>query len=156
MKLKNYLNDGANWQAQSVLAYLRHFEEIIIDDSWDKEKEYYKAKIEVGRLENCREQGYIFSLRYGIKQMNYAVYEHRNSDCICVDAFELYTINTPTLEDLCSFVKDKWDHTKSFSFGQIMECGDWIWHEMEDFIKKCNADGSAFPKQKRKCDENKS
>lgn len=156
MEIKNYLDDGANWQAQCVLAYLRYFKENIIDNSWDKEKERYMANIEVGRLENCREQGYVFSLHYGIKQMNYAVYEHRNSDEICVDSFELFTINTPTLEDLCSFFKTKYDHTKTFSVGQIVECGDWIWHEMEDFIKKCNADGSAFPVPKRKCNEKKS
>ena len=72
MKITDYLNDGANWQAQGVLAYLKS----------------QHIDINVTRYDNCREQGYIFFKRVskGRKtyQKNVTVYEHRNSDALCI------------------------------------------------------------------------
>ena len=76
-KIEQYLGDGANWQAQAVLAYLRM--------AAFRVRECTKPliadpEIEVGRYENCREQGYVFRLKVGTEiLMNYAVYEHRNN-----------------------------------------------------------------------------
>ena len=75
MKVRNYLHDDANWQAQCVLAYLR------------ANLSKFKHDLEVTRYYNCREQGYIFFMRIfdkGMHQMNVAVYEHRNSDSLCI------------------------------------------------------------------------
>lgn len=130
-----YMNDGANWQAQSVLAYLRDARNIAIDKAWNEDNKCYDAGIKVGRYENCREQGYIFSIKYLGEQRNYCVYEHRNSDDICVVVFDVTTINTPTLKMVCGAMGDsKWNYTKAFPFGQIMECGDYILDDMKKWI----------------------
>lgn len=132
-----YMNDGANWQAQSVLAYLRVAKNMCLDKTWNKEFHKYDASVEVGRYENCREQGYIFSVQYKHKQRNYCVYEHRNSDELCVVVFDNETINTPTLEMVCNAMGDsKWNYTKAFLCGQIMECGDYILDDMKEFLGK--------------------
>lgn len=137
INIENYMNDGADWQAQSVLAYLRAMKVNAVDKSWNKEFHKYDASVEVGRYENCREQGYIFSVQYKGKQRNYCVYEHRNSDDICVVVFDGVTINTPTLKMVCDAMEDnKWNYTKAFPCGQIMECGNYILDDMNKFIEE--------------------
>ena len=79
IKLENYLQDGANYQARATLMYLQADAEI--EESWNKCYEKYDAKIKVGRWENCREQGYVVSLKNKEKkQLNIAFFGHRNSD----------------------------------------------------------------------------
>ena len=130
----DYLNDGANWQAQAVLAYLKGQKGYILEDSWNEDLGAYMAKLFVGRYENCREQGYIFSIVYRGKQRNYAVYEHRNSDNLCVVVFDRLTLNTPTLDDVGDFMKDKYDCTETYPGGEIERCGDYIAKDMKNFI----------------------
>lgn len=150
MKLENYLNDGANWQAVCVMAYLRSR---CLGDYINSELSEYKDKIgegeyawiiSVGRFENCREQGYIVSFmnRKMFQQINYCFYEHRNSDSICVVRFDCgVTINTPTNEMVFAVMKDKWDTTKDFHYGEIMECGNWIMDDVcKEFEKLCKKD----------------
>ena len=135
VQIENYLNDGANWQAQCILAYLRAYSNNIVDKTWNDEYKHYEATVNVGRFENCREQGYIFAVRHLNHQMNYVVYEHRNSDSICIVKFEKNTINTPTLNTVCEVMGDsKYNYTKSFSCGQIEECGEWIIEDAKNFI----------------------
>lgn len=134
--IESYINDGANWQAQSVLAYLRATYKNAIRETWNEERKCYDARVGVGRYENCREQGYIFSILYKGKQRNYCVYEHRNSDDICVVVFDYITINTPTLKMVCDAMgNNKWNYTKAFPCGQIMDCGVYIIEDMKDFLK---------------------
>lgn len=133
--IENYMNDGANWQAQSVLAYLRVTKGNAIDKTWNKEFHKYDASVEVGRYENCREQGYIFSVLYKGMQRNYCVYEHRNSDDLCVVVFDAVTINTPPNNMVFEAMGDsKWNYTKAFPCGQIMECGDYILDDIKKWI----------------------
>lgn len=120
MKIKDYMNDGANWQAQAVLAYIR----------WN----YDNEDIEVARYENKREQGYILTLRKNGKQMNVAVYEHRNSDSICVVVFEKVTPNSPKNTDVWENMTDKWDVTELFGCGNIEECANYIEEVFDEFI----------------------
>lgn len=135
MNIESYLDDGANWQAQAVLAYMRDQKSHALDGTWNKESHRYEAELYVGRYENCREQGYIFSIRYKLEQRNYAVYEHRNSDNLCVVVFDGLSINTPTLDDVCQAMGDnKYNYTKGFSYGSITECGDYIVGDMNSFI----------------------
>ena len=121
MKIKDYLNDGANWQAQAVLAYLKS-QDIDID---------------VTRYENCREQGYIFFKKVTkdkkVSQINVAVYEHRNSDAICIVVFEKTTTNDPLETDVWENMEDKWDTTSDFNYGEIVNCGDAIIEVFEEF-----------------------
>lgn len=135
--IENYMHDGANWQAQSVLAYLRVAKNKSIDKAWNKEYKCYDASVEVGRYENWREQGYIFSVRYKCEQRNYCVYEHRNSDDLCVVAFDAMTLNTPTNDMVFKAMgDDKYNYTKAFPCGQIMECGDYILDDIKKFIEE--------------------
>lgn len=137
MDINYYLNDGANWQAQAVLAYLRNNSIRVEDLTYDDE---YKANIRVGRYENCREQGYVFTLLYKGIQRNYAVYEHRNSDSLIVLISNTFTINTPSIDDMYADKGEnpsKYDYDKAFCYGQITECGDWI---LEDMYKTVAAE----------------
>lgn len=150
IKLENYNNDGANWQAVAVLAYMRALDIFGGLGIYNEKFMEYEARIDVGRYENCREQGYVFSVRYfkTFGQVNYAVYEHRNSDKICVIRFEKNTINTPTLAEVTENVKDKWDVTKDFHCGEIMECGDWIRNDIRTYITKWKMEWEEKEKKK--------
>lgn len=137
INIENYMHDGANWQAQSVLAYLRVTKNDAINKTWNKKFLKYDASVEVGRYENCREQGYIFSVLYNGEQRNYCVYEHRNSDDLCVVVFDAATINTPTNDMVCEAMGDsKWNYMKAFGFGEIVSCGDYIIEDMKEFVNK--------------------
>jgi hypothetical protein len=143
MNLENYLNDGADWQAKAVLAYLQGN---IFRLTGDK---YYgrNINVEVGRYENCREQGYVFTLHFvgeadgkrTFFQRNYAVYQHRNSDSIIVLISNVHTINTPGIDEMW---KDKGENPRScdydisFSWDEISKCGEWILDDMDDFLAK--------------------
>lgn len=122
--IKSYLNDGANWQAQCVLSYVR--------SHLDLPKSY---NVEVGRYENCREQGYIFTLCKDYKQvLHIAVYEHRNMDSLVIKSFKGFFFNTPRAEDLG--MEDKWDYDKSFDYGNVLECGKKVIDTFEYEIKE--------------------
>ena len=110
----SYLNDGANWQAQCVLNYVRSHADLSNDYA-----------IFVGRYENCREQGYVFTLTKRWEQLlHIAVYEHRNSDDLIVKSFKGTFINTPRAEDLN--MEDKYDYDESFNVGNIVDCGKYV------------------------------
>lgn len=127
--IESYMNDGANWQAQSVLAYIRSMCGYLKCAS-DK-----PVSINVGRFENSREQGYVFSLYvYGEQTKHYAVYEHRNSDKLIVLKQDGFTINTPSVEFMFGD-RDKWEYDQSFEYGEIVPCGDWIMNDMKKIIK---------------------
>ena len=136
INIQYYMEDGANWQAQCVLAYLRSIGNSRVENlTWDKEKHRAEGELRVGRCENCREQGYIFTLIYGTKQLvHFWVYEHRNSDVLCVVEFEGFFINTPTIDNIP--MKDKYDTTKEFSRGDVVSCGEWIVERIIEYINK--------------------
>lgn len=123
--VKLYLNDGANWQAQAVLAFIRGNEEdILYCGGFDTE--HGRNSIHVGRFENGREQGYVFSLIVGYINClkNVVVYEHRNSDAICIKFFDGNFTDTPTIDDIP--LKDKRDYDKSFNCGDAKEAYEEI------------------------------
>lgn len=134
--IEHYMNDGANWQAQCVLAYLRrHGNGVVEDLTWNKENKWCDGELRVGRCENCREQGYVFTITYGVKQLaHFWVYEHRNSDDLCVVEFEGFFINTPTINNIP--MKDKYDTTKEFPCGDIVDCGNWIIERIKYYINR--------------------
>ena len=136
-QIENYMHDGANWQAQAVLAYLREAKSNTINETWNEEYHCYNAEVYVGRYENCREQGYIFSVMYKGEQRNYCVYEHRNSDQLCVVVFDAISNGTPSKELVWDAMGDnKWNFTKAFGFGEIVSCGNYINKDIKDFINK--------------------
>ena len=147
MKVKDYLNDGADWQAQMVLAYVRAHANQAVEKSYDANIGEYRINIRVGRYENCREQGYVFSIdtisngKY--VQKNYAVYEHRNSDALCVLISTKKTFgNTPSVDDMLADKPEnasKYDVDEMFSCGDALACSkfiiDDIYETIEDWYK---------------------
>ena len=137
--LKEYLQDGANYQARAVLMFLQSFAGDI-ESSWNKETKKYETEVKVARWENCREQGYVVSLRskdYG-KQLNIAFFEHRNSDSIHAVKWEQNTLNSPTI-DTAKFgdiYKDKYDTSFDVSYHKAPEMAQWIADQLEEFYKE--------------------
>ena len=144
-----YLNDGANWQAQSVLGYLRFIRESIVEKTWSESTSRYEAFIYVGRYENCREQGYVFTISYKGEYKHYAVYEHCNSDNLIVLINEGFSMNTPSADFMWNGDMDedeepqKCGYTKDFDFGEIIKCGDFIAEDMRSFIDEVIAKKNA-------------
>ena len=139
VKIDRYQYDGACWQAQAVLAYLRSYHHTAIEESWNSDKKRYDAEIYCGRYENCREQGYVFSLYYNGNVRHYAVYEHRNSDDIIVLISTQHSINTPSIETMWKDKGEnasKYDYDKEFSYDEIIDCGEWIIKDMQKHLSK--------------------
>jgi len=135
MKLFNYLEDGANYQAQAVLAYLKSYGEI--EKSWNDDLLEYAAKPKIAKWENCREQGYVVYMRSKnfLKQINIAWFEHRNSDNICAIEWQQVSLNSLTI-DTAKFgdvYKDKWDVSKTVGYGECVKMADWIYNELIAF-----------------------
>lgn len=130
----NYIfNDGANWQAQAVAAYICNTE---TKSSFDLQQCSYLAQPTISRWYNGREQGYVISLSSkNRKQLNIAFFEHRNSDNICAVAWEQQTINPPTIDTakFGNIYKDKWDVSHTVNYGQIVEMGEWIVEQLDNF-----------------------
>ena len=133
-KLEIYLEDGANHQAQAVLAFVKRYGHI--ESSWNDELRKYEANPEVARWENCREQGYIISLlnKKG-KQLNIAFFEHRNIDSIHALKWEQWSINSLTIDtaDFGDVYKDKYDTSFSVSYGEITKMADWIVEQLNQY-----------------------
>jgi hypothetical protein len=127
MKLNDYMDDGANYQAQAVLAFIRDHE----------------SQTKVARWENGREQGYVLTLvapDYK-EQLNIAFFEHRNSDSICAIKWkQAPSINTPTIStaQFNGAYKDKYDTSFDVGYGEIRKMGDWIRKELDDYIEETN------------------
>lgn len=128
--------DGAGCQARAVLAYLSGHDGI--EDSWSSEFKCFLAEPTVDRWHNCREQGYVVSMRaenFG-KQINIAFFEHRNSDAICAIEWEQTTMNPPTIDSMDTggtVYKDKWDTSHSTEWGEAMQMADWIFGRLQAF-----------------------
>ena len=144
MNIRHYMHDGANWQAQAVLAYMRgHIfqveDEVKKKDNWGMSY--------VGRYENCREQGYVFSIKVGLEQRHYAVYEHRNSDEICVLISDGVCMDTPNVEFMWKDRGEnatKYDYNMGFRYGKIMECGEWIIDDMLKWVGEINKERTSL------------
>jgi hypothetical protein len=134
----HYHNDGANRQTQAALAM---FQSILCDgleESWDDKWKRYKANIEIARWENCREQGYVLSLRSDDcqQQLNVAFFEHRNTDSICAIKWHQCTLNSPTI-DSADFngecYSDKYDTSFDVGYGEAEKMGRWIHDQFVQF-----------------------
>jgi len=120
-------HDGANYQAQAVLAYLQGRDGI--EPSWSTEFRRYMADPKVSRWENCREQGYVVWMRGRKgKQVNIAFFEHRNIDNICAVMWEQDTVNAPTIDTMvaANVYSDKWDVSHSVKHGECLAMAEWI------------------------------
>ena len=131
--IDSYMQDGACPAARAVLALLSNFD---IEQSWSGKR--YKAEINVARWENCREQGYVLSLRSENcrRQFNMAFFEHRNSDNICAIQWEQLTMNSPTI-DTAEFgeqcYSNKWDVSHEFSYKEHYQMAECIQEQLTNF-----------------------
>ena len=138
INIEQYLNDGACYQARIVLNIIAMNRTRILDNTFDINLCQYMGDIFVGRFENCREQGYVFTLRYKMKQKNYLVYEHRNTDSLCVIMNDTHTINTPTFEQMWKGREKSSDYDKSFEYEKWNDCAEFIITDMIKLIDKIN------------------
>lgn len=124
IELENYLQDGANYKARAIMCILQgRINEIKDADGLGHSKD---VMIHIGRFENCREQGYVFTLFCECKFIkNYAVYEHRNSDNICVLVNDSFTMNTPNANTMFGD-RGKYDVDAMFQYDEIMEASNYI------------------------------
>ena len=139
--ITNYINDGANHQAQAVLAFLQGLGGLE-EESWcNIRKKTLAIPAKVARWGNCREQGYIVYLlsKDYSRQINIAFFEHRNSDSICAILWEQKELNSITI-DTADFkgtvYKDKWDVSFSVDYGEVFKMAEWIEAQLVNFWKE--------------------
>ena len=133
IEIENYMQDGANYKARAIMC--------LIQGRISEVKECMKGinkdvAVHIGRFENCREQGYVLSLFYKYQFIrNYAFYEHRNSDQMCLLMSDTFTINTPSVDAMFGD-RGKYDVDKWFEYDEIVKAADYIIEQMkEDLVK---------------------
>ena len=135
MKLNQYMQDGAGHQARAVLAFLQSRDGI--EESWNESHGEYEAHPKVARWENCREQGYVVTMRGPAftGQINIAFFEHRNSDSICAVKWLQRTINSPTIDtaDFQGAYETSHDVSHSVGYGKVDEMANWIFEQLTEF-----------------------
>lgn len=111
-----------------------------IESSWDGNR--YLAKIETAPWYNGRERGLVMVLSDRLWQCQKVcvavVYEHRNSDSVCVVNWESEHgyLNPPTLNDIPEGTyKDKWDTSASFKYPGCQQAADYIYNIFEKFCE---------------------
>ena len=127
--LKHYISP----HAKAVKAYLESYDGI--EPSWDSERKDYRADVYIAEWWNCREKGYVITLRNSAgKQINIAFFEHRNNDCICAVKWIQDTLNPPTIDnaEFGDAYSDKWDVSHSFKYNQAYNMAEWIYKQLED------------------------
>ena len=127
IEIENYMQDGANYKARAIMC--------LIQGRINEVKECMKGinkdvDVHIGRFENCREQGYVLSLFYRSQFIrNYAFYEHRNSDQMCLLMSDTFTINTPRADAMFGD-RGKYDVDKFFESDDIVKAADYIIEQM--------------------------
>jgi hypothetical protein len=129
--LSQYMDDGANCQAQATLAFLRDFN---IEQSWNSKWGRYEAEVVVARWDNGREHGYVLCLfdTRQLKQLNIAFFEHRVCDSLSAWKWESgCTINPPTWED----APDNIHRNPAFEveYGEVVKMAEWIEDQFINF-----------------------
>jgi len=128
------VNFGINYQAMAVMQHMRNYSGI--EPSWSKENKAYMADVEVAPWYNGRERGVVFYMRSQdfSKQLNIAVFEHRNSDQIHALMFEGVTFNPPTLGDEPGGIyKSKYDTAKVIIAVRAGDMAQWVYEQLEAF-----------------------
>lgn len=136
----HYNKDGACPQAKATLAMFQQLLCDGIESSWNDTFKRYEAQINVARWENCREQGYVLTMRSKDykQQLNIAFFEHRNSDEICAVRWEQVTMNSPTIDtaEFLDVYMDKFDTTYSVPYGGAVQMAKYLMLEFQTFWDK--------------------
>ena len=129
MGLKVDKKCGMNTQAWMFLQYLSEREFDI------SAEESANAWLSVSPYSNCRERGFVLTLkRTGEEYLQFAFYEHRNSDDLCCVKWEGRGNITGgfTPDDIPEGVfNSKHDYAKSWGYMQLCDAFEWL----EDQIK---------------------
>jgi hypothetical protein len=133
---------GIKGQALAVLAILSQYEPHWAE--YNKEYSDYAVGFETRPWYNGRERGIIISMTHfprGKMVLHFAIFEHRNSDQLCVLKWETdhFYYNSPdaenAIEEAYGKDKTKWDVSAQFPCNDIKSCVDWIEKEMENWYK---------------------
>ena len=138
--IEHYFCDGANYTIQALMCLCKNIclempdeyvKRVGIENPYSK---WNEPVLMVGRYENCREQGYTLSLvaqDCSEQIAHYTIFEHRNSDNICIQKFRGQFINTPGIDDIWKDRKDKWDIDQSFDYNEVWEAYPWLRDDIE-------------------------
>ena len=123
---------GLNQQGVAVAVFVDSYDGVEV--SWDTDRKEYRATIKFRPWYNRRETGVVIQMcDWPHKTVNYAVFEHRNSDAICcwrwVSRFQNDTNTTADIPD--AFAPDKQTHSFTVDYGMVGEMATWIMADME-------------------------
>lgn len=128
------LNMGLNYQAVSAALAIASRDGV--ESSWNREKDRYEAEVRFRPWYNGRETGIVVQLVSWQRQkcMNYAIFEHRNHDGLCVWRWETaFPSDTPRVEDIPGdLAPNKYTHWRSVNYGEGVKLADMISEDMEN------------------------
>ena len=120
-------------QAKAVKAYLESYDGV--EATWDGNA---YADVSIAPWFNGRERGYVLSMSKNgrdLKQLNIAFYENRNSDNICVLAWEQWSMNPLTI-DTAIFPDGYHGSIEYFGYGKAREVAEDIYERLTEFWEK--------------------
>jgi len=141
-----------NHQAAAVQAFIAGIE----PDFADFDGREYIVRFQISPWNNGREHGFAISMQrdFGQRCVHFAVFEHRNTDSICVlewetdsDYYNGVVTDEATL-DRAYHGGGKHDVAATFAYGRVGEAAHWVYEHMAMFYNANNieqAEESAVP-----------
>jgi len=126
---------GLNAQALAVAVFI--IRQDGVEPSWNDDTKRYDATVRFRPWYNCRETGVVIQMYKGSaywqeQAVNYAVFEHRNSDEVCCWRWEAAAKDQPTTDDIPNEVApDKHHHSHTVKYGEIGAMAQWVMGDME-------------------------
>lgn len=88
-------------------------------------------QVEVGTFDNCREYGNTYRVLNGEQDYTFCVYEHRNSDEICINGCP-----TSEVKPFGPYINgSKWDYHFSASYGEYQKVANVLFDMLVDCKK---------------------
>lgn len=130
------LDLGLNYQAVGTALALRAYDGV--ESSWNGERKAYDAELRFRPWYNGRETGVVVQMfpHYVSNKtqrcVNYAIFEHRNSDHLCVWRWETdFPRDNVTWQDIPEGIApDKWTHQFSVGYGEGVKLADMLIKDM--------------------------
>ncbi len=137
--MSRYIGDvtlGLKSQAWAILAMLSASDCDGLGGDWDTKFRDYKIEIKTYAWYNGRERGFCLEVRPSMasrKALLVTFGEHRNTDGIFVDAWEVdkYFLNEPTVED---FTDEAYERRMSVPYGNVGQAVEVIRDKIEAFM----------------------
>jgi hypothetical protein len=128
-------NDGASATVQSILPLIR--DQLENEISWCDHDSYRMPQCH--RYHNCREQGYTLIFKRNIGELepnlNIVIYQHRNSDQICLIVWEHTHHYPPTQASLIAegIFEKKSDYTAIFEYNEGDAVARYVTHRVSEY-----------------------